>query len=63
MRDPDGRERVEALLVQFERQDAAQEGARRKPSYDFNRIRERLGLPRRERPKARLASAPSDEVH
>ena len=45
VRDPDGRERVEALLLQFERHDAG-----RQRSYDFDRVRERLGLPTRRRP-------------
>jgi len=44
VRDPDGREMVEALLMQFERDE------RRKPSgenqFDFARLRERLGLRR-----------------
>jgi hypothetical protein len=49
VRDTEGRERVEALLLQFERHDAGPSGAAQEPAYDFNRIRKRLGLPLRER--------------
>ncbi len=45
MSTANGRERVEALIVDFERtQDDAHSAA---PDYDFNQLRSALGLPRR----------------
>jgi hypothetical protein len=43
MKTREGRERVEALVVDFERQ----QSAGRVPPYDFNQLREMLGLPLR----------------
>ena len=45
MRTADGRERVEALIADFER--SLHRGNISVPQYDFNQLRDALGLPRR----------------
>ena len=45
MRTADGRERVEALIADFERSQDC--GKLATPRYDFNQLRAMLGLPRR----------------
>ena len=46
MRTREGRERVEALLAEFER--VQDRGTLKMPRYDFNQLRAMLGLPLRE---------------
>ena len=56
-----GRERVESLIADFER--TQEEGPSLAPHYDFNLLREAVGLPRREPGKPQNTMAPTDEVH
>ena len=56
-----GRERVEALITDFER--TQEDGRSTAPDYDFNLLREAIGLPRHEPPKPRRALGGSDDAH
>ena len=56
-----GRERVDALITDFER--AQEDGSSLSPDYDFNRLREAVGLPCHEPPKPRGTIAPSEDTH
>ncbi len=58
MRTADGRERVEALIADFER--TQNDGRSTMPRYDFNQLRTALGLPRRQPRGPRSIVPPSD---
>ena len=56
-----GRDRVEALITDFER--TQEDGRSLEPDYDFNLLREAVGLPRHEPPTPIDTLAPPDDTH
>jgi len=59
-RTADGRERVEALIADFER--SQDDGRSLGPRYDFNQLRTELGLPRKQQRGPRLIGPPFHDV-